>query len=447
MAFADLKNKAKEAFRRKNYDLAVQIYVEAFQFEANDQEAVEGFFQAAKKLAETRGKGLFGGMFSGVGLGATRDPLKRMAAAFRVLAKNPEHKGTLMALGEAAVEAGQLEAAIGGYKRAAEADANDPEPWKRLGEALAKRGRIQEALQALDAAVKAAPRDQEALKLRKNVAAEGALKISGFETAKSSRDLIKDKDVAQKLETETRMQLTPEHAAAEVQKTVEQCRAEPQNARLRVRLAELHLQRGDEQAALQAFEEALAIDPRNFDLTVRVGDIRLRKLEDGLRDARKGLEARPGDAAAQAAVEAAEQSLIQGRLAEYQRRVKEHPLDLGERFKLGRTLLAAKRVEEATAEFQQTVRDPNRKTDSLLLLARCFELSNLPALALKKIEEAVGDFPLLSSPRAKDVHYAHADLLARTGNAEAARKIFERLYEEDITYRDVAQRLKALAVP
>lgn len=445
MAFADLKNKAKEAFRRKNYDLAVQIYVEAFQFEANDQEAVEGFFQAAKKLAETRGKGLFGGMFSGVSLGTTRDPMKRMAASFRALAKNPEHKGTLMALGEAAVEAGQLEAAIGGYKRAAEVDTTDAEPWKRLGEALAKRGRIQEALQALDNAVKAAPRDQEALKLRKNTAAEGALKISGFETAKSSRDLIKDKGVAEKLETETRMQLTPEHATAEVAKLLEQCKAEPQNARLRLRLGELQLQRGDEAAALKAFEEALALDPRNFDLSVRLGDHRLRGVEEGLREARKALEAKPEDAAAKARVEAAEKALIDARLAEYQRRVKEHPLDLGERFKLGRTLLAAKRIEEATAEFQQTVRDPNRKTDSLLLLARCFELSDLPTLALKKVEEAVGDFPSLSSPRAKDVHYAHADLLARTGNKEAARAIFERLYEEDITYRDVAQRLKVLA--
>jgi tetratricopeptide (TPR) repeat protein len=445
MAFADLKNKAKEAFRRKNYDLAVQIYVEAFQFEANDQEAVEGFFQAAKKLAETRGKGLFGGMFSNVSLGGTRDPMKRMAQCFRALAKNPEHKGTLMSLGEAAVEAGQLEAAIGGYKRAAEVDTTDAEPWKRLGEALAKRGRIPEALAALDNAVKAAPRDQEAIKLRKNTAAEGALKISGFETAKSSRELIKDKDVAQKLETQTRLQLTPEHAAAEITKVLEQVTAEPNNPRVRVRLAELHLQRGDEEAALKAFEEALALDPRNFDLGTRIGDLKLGRYQHAYDAAKKAAAAAPDDAAAKAKVAEATKALIDARLVEYGRRVKEHPLDLAERFKLGRTLLAAGRVEEATGEFQQTVRDPNRKTDSLLLLAKCFEASNLPNLALKKLEEAVADYPSLTNPRAKDVHYEHASLLARTGQKEKARQIFERLYEEDISYRDVAARLKELA--
>jgi tetratricopeptide (TPR) repeat protein len=445
MAFDDLKNKAKEAFRRKNYDLAVQIYVEAFQFQANDAEAVEGFFTAAKKLTETKGKGLFGGMFTGVGVGGGKDPMKRMASAFRALAKNPDHKSTLMSLGDSAAEAGQLEAAIGGYKRAAEQDTADPEPWKRLGQALSKRGRIQEALQALDNAVKAAPRDQEALKLRKDVAAEGALKVGGYETARSSRDLIKDKNVAEKLETESRIQLTAEHAASEIEKILAQCQAEPQNPRIRVRLGDLHLQRGEEQQALAAFEDALKIDPRNFDLGVRVGDLKLRKYEDALRAARQALQERADDPAAQSAEKAAEKALIDARLVEFGRRVKEHPLDLAERFKLGRTLLAAGRTDEATAEFQQTVRDPNRKTDSLLLLARCFEASNLLGLALKKVEEAVADFPTLTSPKARDVHYAHADLLARAGKKEEARAIFERLYEEDITYRDVAQRLKQLS--
>ena len=57
----------------------------------------------------------------------------------------------------------------------------------------------------------------------------------------------------------------------------------------------------------------------------------------------------------------------------------------------------------------------------------------------------MADFPTLTSPKARDVHYAHADLLARAGKKEEARVIFERLYEEDITYRDVAQRLKLLS--
>ena len=42
-------------------------------------------------------------------------------------------------------------------------------------------------------ALKVDPRDQESLKARKNLAAEGALRSTGIEEAESSRDLIKDK--------------------------------------------------------------------------------------------------------------------------------------------------------------------------------------------------------------------------------------------------------------
>ena len=130
--------------------------------------------------------------------------------------------------------------------------------------------------------------------------------------------------------------------------------------------------------------------------------------------------------------------------AEYARRVDAHPLDLNERFRLGRTLLALDEVDAAAAEFQQTVRDPKRKTESLLHLAQCFEKKNLVGLAIKKLEEAIHDFPALSSPQSKDVYYTYASLLERAGEAEKARVVFEQIFEVDITYRDVSQRLDTL---
>jgi tetratricopeptide (TPR) repeat protein len=445
MGVADLRNKAKDAFRRKNYDHAIEVYLEALQFEPDHRETIEGFFQAAKKAREGKGKGLFGGMLSRVSAGASRDPRKRIAACLRGLAKSPGDKGLLMDLGDAAAGAEIFEVAIVAYHHAAEADPEDNLAWKRLGEMLGKKGRIQEALDALSNAVRIDPKDQEAIKLRKNLAAEGALKIAGYETARSSRDLMKDKDQAQRLETEQRIQFTPEHAAAEIQKGRAEAEKDPTNPRIRVRLGELHLQRGEETEAVAEFEEALRLDPRNFDLSVRIGDLRLGVLQREAEEAKRALDTDPGSAEARARRDAAFRALLEGRLEEYGRRVKEHPLDLAERFRLGRTLLQAGRVDDAAAEFQMTVRDPSRKTDSLLLLAQCFERKNLIGLAVKKVEEAVADYPSLATPRAKDVHYAHADLLERQGDRAKAREIFERIFEVDITYRDVAKRLEALA--
>jgi hypothetical protein len=62
MGVSDLKSKAREAFKRKSYEHAVEIYVEALQFAPDDAEILEGFLQAATKAREGHGRSIFGGM-------------------------------------------------------------------------------------------------------------------------------------------------------------------------------------------------------------------------------------------------------------------------------------------------------------------------------------------------------------------------------------------------
>ncbi|MFV1958393.1 MAG: tetratricopeptide repeat protein [Planctomycetota bacterium] len=444
MGVPELKQKAKDAFRRKHYELAVEVYLEALRFEANDRELVEGFFQAARRLRETKGKALFGGMLGKVSVKGTRDPRKRMTACFRALARNPESKSLLARLGEAAGQTGAEEAAVAAYRLATEVDPDDAAAWKYLGTFLGRLGRVKEALEALGESVRLDPRDQEAAKLRKNLAAERALQAGRYNEAGSSRELMKDQDEARQLEKSTRIQLTPEHAAQEVEEIRTHLAKEPGNARLHLRLGEMLLQTGDEEGALEAFEEAVRCDPLNHDLTVRVGDMRLRRLQGMARAAKEAHEAHPDDPELEAKRDETMKAFLQAQRDEYSRRVKEHPMDLKERFRLGRTLLALGKYDAAAAEFQQTVRDPQRKTESLRYLAQCFEKKGLTSLALKKLEEAMADFPSPTSPQAKDVHYAYGDLLERAGERDRARQVFEGIFEVDIMFRDVSKRLETL---
>lgn len=444
MAVTDLKNKARDMFRRKQYQMAIEAYTEYLRFQPDDEEAAQGFFKAAMKAQETRGKRVFGGMLSKMSIGG-KDPKKRMAACFRALGKNPTDKGVLRSLGEAATQANAYGAAVAAYSQAVEVAPEDAEAWKRLGEALGRRGKIKEALDALRKSCELNPRDQEANKLRKNLAAEGALKLSGYETAKSSRDLIKDKDQAQELESETRMQLTSDHAASEIERVQAQIAEDPSNSRLMVRLADLQEQSGDHAAGFATLEKAYGIDPANYELSVRIGDRKLAKLKRAFTDAAGALKAAPDDASKQAAREAAYKAMISGSLDEYTRRVKEHPLDLAVRFELGTWLLRAGDVDKALAEFQQTVRDPNRKIQSLRLQAKCFEQKNLIGLAVKKLEEAITGFPTLVSDTSKAISYEYADLLERKGDTEEAKAVFERIVEADASYKDALDRLSKLA--
>ena len=93
--------------------------------------------------------------------------------------------------------------AIMAYETVVEHHPNEVAALKMLGNLLWKNGQISEAHATFDKAVRVNPQDQEAIKARKNLAAEASLKETGFETARSSRDLVRDKDAAGKLEQET----------------------------------------------------------------------------------------------------------------------------------------------------------------------------------------------------------------------------------------------------
>jgi tetratricopeptide (TPR) repeat protein len=446
MSVADLKAKAREAFKRKNYDGAIDIYLEAIQFSPDDVELFEGLKQAAEKRREGKGKTLFGGGFGKLSIGTTRDPVKKVVACARYLSKNPGNKSVSMELGDAAEAAGHLEAAIFGFRGAAQADPDDNVAWKRLGSLLFRRGRLKESMEAYGEAVRIDPKDQEAIKMRKNLAAEGALKIGGYESAKSSRDLIKDKDVAGKLEREQRLQLNEQDAqdeASRLRADIQRNPSEP--TKTRVRLAEVLLQKGDTAEAESVLEAAARVEPSNYDLSVRLGDLRLSKLKDAFDRAKERYEQAPDDAAAKGAIETSRREMLEARLKEYARRVHDHPTDLAERYRYGATLLMSGRVDDAIGEFQKTVADPKRKTESLLHLGECFERKNMLDLAAKQVQKAAEDFPVLTSPRAKEVAYRLAELHERRGAREDARKEYLRIYEVDISFRDVSKKVQELS--
>ena len=63
----------------------------------------------------------------------------------------------------------------------------------------------------------------------------------------------------------------------------------------------------------------------------------------------------------------------------------------------------------------------------------------------KQVQKAAEDFPVLNTPRAKEVAYRLAELHERRGAKDDARKEYLRIYEVDISFRDVAKKVQELA--
>ena len=443
MNIAKLIEKGEDALKKKSFDYAIEILLQAVSFAPNSREARELLRKAELKKYEHSypSKGVvavFGfparlGMFF-AGLGKKGNPEGYMMACEKFLTKDPKNLGVNLALGDAAVVAGHLQAAALAYETAAEHHANNVNVLKKLGNALWKAGEIRKAHDAFDRAVRLDPHDQDAVKARKNLAAEASLKETGFETARSSRDLVKDKGALGKIEQDARLHRTDEDLASK-KKDVEERLAKGETTELLVELALASRKMKQWDAAFAAIDRAIAKDPQNLHLKFTRGDLEIDRLEerrmDLLRD-NKQEEAKRTDA-----------ELMKVRTRELRERVKAYPTDLNLRFKLGDLLFEQGQVDTAIQEFQQTVRDPKFRSDSHLRLGRSFKTKGQHDLALRQLEQAM-DGQSGMSERVKEILYERGDTLERMGRKDEAKVEFGRIYEFDIGFKDVGDRLRKL---
>lgn len=205
---------AADAAKRRNYAMAVKIYGQVLAIQPDFGEARAGlrkvlFQKVAQKPASKLSAILFGGLNIPIA-GLMRLLGQHGAAAKgyeRYLSYDPLAEGPNLKLANSLERAGLTKSALAVYVAYAEHQPRCLEACRAAGALYYEHGQVNEALAMYEQALKVDPRDQDSLKARKNLAAEGALASTGLEKAESSRDLIKDKDKQQQLERSERLQL------------------------------------------------------------------------------------------------------------------------------------------------------------------------------------------------------------------------------------------------
>jgi tetratricopeptide (TPR) repeat protein len=445
---------AADAIKRRNYPVAIKTYGMVLGLQPDNGEARAGLRQALFKKVEQKPASKVVAIIGGgvhLLIGGLMRLFKQHAAAAsayeRYLALDPLAEGANLKLGDSLMKAGFRKSALAVYRAYAEARPRCLEACRSAGALLYEAGEMPAALEMYELALKVNPRDQESLKARKDLAAEGALKATGLADAKSSRDLIKDKEQQRKLEKTDRLQLSKAEIDKEIEELEEQLAERPQDVKVLVRMVDL-LEMDDDLSAAQGYlEQAVEQEPANSDLQNRLGTLRLRLQERKVQEA----EAR-GD---QSAAAFARKALEEARLVEYQRQVAQNPTDLELRFQLGKALLAVpqgeegaegkgdERLDDAIAALQQAVKDPRHKGEALFLLGQAFRRKGLSDLAmgqLQKAREAVGR----SDAMAKEVLYAMGCVAEEMGQANEALGHFSTILEQDIGFRDVARKVDEL---
>jgi tetratricopeptide (TPR) repeat protein len=432
---------AAEAVKRRNYPFAIKVYGQLLAIQPDNYDARFGLRQALFKKVAQKPASKFGAILGGgVNLliaGVCRMLGRHAAAANayeRYLVHDPLSEGANLKLAVALQRTGYRHAALAVFRAYAEAEPRCLPAARSAGALLYEEGKLQDALSMYEQALKVDPRDQESLKARKDLAAEGALRSSGIEQAKSSRELIKDKEQQQKLERQDRMHFTQEEIGTELGQLEEQLQENPDDIKLLRRVARLREMAKDLQGALDCLEHAARIGTPDSELLDVLGELRLRLQEQIVQKTEAG-----GD---RAAARQARQALAEARVAESRRRMERNPSDLAQRFQLGAALLDLGDTDASIAELQQAVKDPRKKVEALFLLGRAFQRKALPELALAQFEKALAGAG--NGVLAKDALYEMGEICRELGKADLALKHFSRILEQDIGFRDVAQKVEQL---
>jgi len=449
--------KAEEARKRRNYPLAIGLYQQILDLDPDMEGARKGLREALDgKFEGKRGGGPlawiqgFLPLLSASIAKLSKGHAARAKNLERYLALAPSSVSANLGLGEALENGGYYKSAFVVYeaiakKLSAMGKAGSQVQsacfaWRRAGALAAELGRLDEAMQCYDASLQLNARDQEALRARKNLAAQGVLESTGFHSAGSSRDLLKDAQQQRSLEQAQRIQRDETEVVADLESLERQLADSPDDSSLLRHVGSLRAEKGDVAAALDCLERALTLEPSDFKLITQVGDLRIREVEQQIEKARK-----LGDQASVSRLEGQKLSLA---IEEAKRRVRAYPTDLGLKHALGLLLLEAGmddpgKLDEAIAELQKSVKDPRHTIEARIGLGRAFREKKFPDLARSQLEQAL-EAAGSNHERSLELHYELGLLAEAEGRGDDARTHFARILENDISFRDVSQRMGAL---
>jgi len=124
-------------------------------------------------------------------------------------------------------------------------------------------------------------------------------------------------------------------------------------------------------------------------------------------------------------------------------RVEAYPNDMQLRFELGEIHWERQEIDLALPQFQLAQRAPQRRLASLVYLGRCFHSKRQFDMAVEQINKAIEGMIGMNREKLDALYYlgiCYEDM----GNHAKAAECFKQIYQSDIKFRDVAQRMERM---
>lgn len=440
---------ARVALANRNYDYAVEACGHVLRTTPGCVEARRVWHRAQLGRYETKNR-LLAKVVSGLSStpfifsSVTKDPMKALNSAEKILAADPTSASALKLLAEAAMALEMPETAAFAREAALEHEPDDPGNLLQLGEAWLAAGRPQEALRTADTLLKLKPLDSAAQNLMRKAAIAKTSRESGWDGLTTA---VKAKGDSAKAPAGGPGAKVPPEADAlrrELVDAIGQVAAEPDHLDHYRTIVARYRSLGQPAEALAWLRRARKLPAGSVDMALErhESELSLALLELQLKAAESAVLASPGDPEVEAKRTAAKRELASFRLFEARRNVERRPNDASARQALGLLYLERGQHDEAIAHFQEAQKGASVRTASLLGLARAYK-------GKKQYELAVAQFILVKAEpgplddQRKEVIYQLGECYEQLGRGEQAIGEFKSIYAEDVIYRDVAARINA----
>lgn len=444
----DLFNRGFSALERGNLDYAIEMLSTCIELEPGLLRAWK-FLRAAeiKRVAKKNGSSLSKAIssvsktpayISAMGLMKAGKTRQAMMASEKLLRDDPVNPKFAKLFAEAAAQENFPEVAVLTLEVSRDRNPEDISVLNWLGVLYQKMGRTSSARECFERLCELCPNDAGALKRLKDAMAIDSISSDGWQKASEEggtyRDMLKNKAEATRLEQEAKSQKSDSDTEALIMDLKSKIEAEPANTNFRRAIANLYLKCGRFEEGIAALGEAITLNPGDPELERAMTNAKLKAFDVRIRKCQEA-----GD---EAAVEEVELEKRQFEFDDLQERVERYPNDLALRYEWGVMLYENDYFNEAIQQFQLAQRNPKSRVKALYYLGLCFKAKKQYDLAMEQFKTASAEVLVMDATK-KGIIYEQGQVAELTGDEKQAAEYYKEIYQSDIGYRDVADKIEA----
>lgn len=444
----DMFNRGFTAMERGNLEYAIDMFSACIQAAPTFHRARR--FLRAAEIKQFKGKpasqiGSAMTMISSIPATVTAQafigagkPMQALGSIEKLLRKDPLNMAHIRMLVKVAEAIGEPEIAIQTLALAREHFGSDAVLLESLGKLYMETDQPRLGRECFEKLVELKPNDPAALKLLKDAMAIDSMTKDGWAEAAASgtsfRKMIRDEKQAEMLEREGKAVKGRDDIDALIAENKVRIQREPANINYRRALATLYANNKMFEEAISALQDAQVVaggrDP-SIDQTITA--TRLMAFDQEI--------ARLRESGMAAAVEAKEKERASFVFNDFRERVNRYPNDLGIKYDFGLLLFKNGQINDAIQQFQSAQRHPQRRISAMYHLGLCFRAKEQFDMALEQLQKASGELLVMDEEK-KDVLYDLGKTLEQVGRLPDAMDCFKQIYQVDIGYKDVSQRVE-----